>query len=985
MPKQTPLPFPEAAASAPPVVGPTAADDLTAPRPPAEPEAPASEAGALVERDDAASAAEVIDPGAAAAHSGSRVDAPTASANTGASPSDADPDRDGVPEADPAQAELPIAAPPAPLTTDVRRPPSGDRRPWWARLLARMMAPWVALTIEPEAPAEHAPDWNAADWHQRPVCYVLEDYGLSNALILDRACRETGLPSPLQPLPGDPLGRKRAYVALSRRNATALSSLPSLSPQPVSPKSHSGSLARLLDAHRADPALDVQLVPVSIFVGRAPDRSTGWFSVLFSENWTLVGRFRRLLGILLNGRHTLVRFSPPVSLRAIVDEGLPPERTVRKLSRVLRTHFRLIRAAVIGPDLSTRRLLVDRVLASPPVKDAIADEARRNGGPSDKTRADAWKKAHAAAYEIAADYSHPVVRSLSFILTPIWNRIYRGVLVHHLDRVKQDAPGHEVVYVPCHRSHMDYLLLSYLLYSRGIVPPHIVAGINLNLPVIGAVLRKGGAFFIRRSIRGSALYSAVLSEYVAQLVAGGYSIEYFIEGGRSRTGRLLQPKGGMIVMTVRAFLRQPTRPVLFQPVYIGYEKLMEGTSYLDELTGKPKQKESIWALLAGIPKVLRSNYGQVVVNFGEPIRLNDMLAQHAPDWNGQPVPEDEKPAWLGTTVDALAEQIQVNVNRAADVNPINLLALALLSTPKHAMGESDLLAQIALSKTLLAEVPYSEGDSDRVTVTPHTPAEIVAHGEEINVLSRTAHPLGDVLGVSGDNAVLLSYFRNNVLHLFTAASWIACCFQHNRRMSLPGVLRLGRSVYPFLQAELFLPWNEDQFARRLERTIAVFVREGLLEKVSDEDGGVLARNAGQTDEVFRLRAIGHSLQQAFERYYIAITVLVKNGAGTLSAGELESLCQLAAQRLSLLYAPAAPEFFDKTLFRGFIQKLRELRLVWADANGKLTFDERLDAWARDAKFILGRELRHTIEKVSPEAAKREAAADAAPEAPASDA
>ena len=147
------------------------------------------------------------------------------------------------------------------------------------------------------------------------------------------------------------------------------------------------------------------------------------------------------------------------------------------------------------------------------------------------------------------------------------------------------------------------------------------------------------------------------------------------------------------------------------------------------------------------------------------------------------------------------------------------------------------------------------------------------------------------------------------------------------------------------------------------------MREGLLQSSGDDDDGVLTRNDGQTDEVFRLRAIGHSLQQAFERYYIAISVLVKNGPGTLSAGELESLCQLAAQRLSLLYAPAAPEFFDKTLFRGFILKLRELRLVWADANGKLTFDERLDAWARDAKVILGRELRHTIEKISPEAAK----------------
>ena len=232
-------------------------------------------------------------------------------------------------------------------------------------------------------------------------------------------------------------------------------------------------------------------------------------------------------------------------------------------------------------------------------------------------------------------------------------------------------------------------------------------------------------------------------------------------------------------------------------------------------------------------------------------------------------------------------------------------------------------------------------------------------------LQGTLDPIGGPVGL----LVLLSYFLNNVLHLFTAAAWIACCFQHNRRMSLARVQELGRSVYPFLQAELFLPWSEDEFGERLVRTIDLFVREGLLERVSDDDGGILARNAGQTDEVFRLRAIGHSLQQAFERYYIAISVLVKNGAGTLSSGELESLCHLAAQRLSLLYAPAAPEFFDKTLFRGFIQKLRELRLVWVDENGKLTFDQRLATWAKDAKVILGRELRHTIEKISPETAK----------------
>lgn len=856
------------------------------------------------------------------------------------------------PPSDPAPEPKP---PLEPFSAGPRPPTRPAKRPLWANLMSKLADPWLTPSIEPEDPRQYV--------DTRPVCYVLEDYGLSNALILDRACRDAGMPSPLSPLPGDPLGRKRAYVALSRRNAGALI------PEPGSAKTHSGSLARLLQAHRANPELDVQLVPVSIFVGRSPDKASGWFSVLFSENWAIVGRFRRLLAILLNGRDTIVRFAAPVSIRDSIAEDLPPERTVRKLSRVLRTHFHRIREAVIGPDLSTRRLLVDQVLAAEPVREAIATQAKRDNIKPE----DAWKKAHAYAWEIAADYSNPVVRSASFLLTHVWNRIYDGVLVHHLDKFKEAAPGHEVVYVPCHRSHMDYLLLSYLLYERGIVPPHIAAGINLNLPVIGTILRKGGAFFMRRSFRGNPLYSAVFTEYVAQLVSGGYSLEYFIEGGRSRTGRLLQPKGGMISMTVRAFLRQPKKPVLFQPVYIGYEKLLEGNSYLDELSGRPKEKESIWALLWSIPKILRQNYGQVVVNFGEAIALSEVLAKHAPEWDGQALGEEDKPAWLSDTIDALADQINVRINAAADVNPINLLALALLSTPKHAMGEADLIAQIELCKTLLAEMPYS----DRVTISPHTPERIIAHGLDINVLQRIKHPLGDVLDVvSEDTAVLMSYYRNNVLHLFTAAAWIACCFQTNRRMVRSRVMKLGRSLYPFLQAELFLPWSEDEFAERIDRTIDVFVREGLLQLVNEDDGGILQRNAGQTDEVFRLRAIGHSLQQAFERYYIAISVLVKNGPGVLGAAELESLCQQSAQRLSLLYAPAAPEFFDKTLFRGFIQKLRELKLVWPDENSKLVFDERLDAWAKDAKVILGRELRHTIERVSPEAAKPEAEAPA---------
>jgi glycerol-3-phosphate O-acyltransferase len=849
------------------------------------------------------------------------------------------------------QPSLPLPPPdealsPAKLTARIPALPPVPP-PLWARLMEKLLAPWIEIQRTPTVPPFQV---------DRPICYVIENYGLSNMLILDRACREAGLPSPLAPLAGDPLGRKRAYIALSRRGGGWFT-------RPKN-RSHSDGLSRLLMAHKLYPQQDVQLVPVSIFVGRAPNRQSGWFSVLFSENWALVGRFRRLLAILLNGRDTLVQFSPSVRVRDNLSEDLPHERAVRKASRLLRGHFHRIRTTVIGPDLSTRRLLVDRVLDAEPVRKAIADQARRDNS----EYLEAWKKAHAAAWEIAADYSNPVVRSLSFMLTGFWNRIYDGVDVHHLDLLKEVAPGHEVIYVPCHRSHMDYLLLSYLLYARGIVPPHIAAGVNLNLPVVGSILRRGGAFFLRRSFKANALYSAVFSEYVAQLIGDGFPIEYFIEGGRSRTGRLLAPKGGMLAMTLRGYLRAPRRPVVFQPVYIGYEKLIEGKSYLDELTGQPKQKETIWALVRAGFQVLRGHYGKVAVNFGEPVFLDDVLASHAPDWRARQA-ADEKPGWINGAVEDLAQRIHVNINRAADVNPVNLLALALLSTPKHAMSEADLLAQLALSKKLLATVPYGP----RITVTAMIPQQIISYGEEMGVVTRRQHPLGDVLSLEGETAVLQSYYRNNVLHLFCAASWVALCFQNNRRMSRAGLLRLGRNIYPFLKEELFLPWDEDGFAAHLDATIDVFVAEGLLTAASDEEGGILARGPGQTDEVFRLRAIAHSLQQAFERYFIAITTLVKNGPRTLSAGELETLCHLTAQRLSLLYAPAAPEFFDKSLFRGFIQKLRELKLVWVGENGKLDFDERLTVWEKDARFVLSRELRHTITKMSPEAVSKVAA------------
>ncbi|MEY2113834.1 MULTISPECIES: glycerol-3-phosphate 1-O-acyltransferase PlsB [Rhodanobacter] len=829
--------------------------------------------------------------------------------------------------------------------------PARPRAPWWFNLAGQLLQPWVRIRRDPAEPA-------ALLQAGVPVCYVIERDGFSDALILQRACREAGLPNPMQPLAGT--RRRRSVFALARRDGSLLGRNRKRNPNEA--------LRQLVHSLEGLPESDIQIMPVSIYVGRAPSRDSGWFRVLFSENWVMVGRFRRMLALLLNGRDTVVHFSTPVSLRQTLEEsgGITPERFARKVSRVLRTHFHRIRAAVIGPDLSHKRTVVDAVLNAEPVRAAIAATAAKEK----ISHAKAWRKAHQLVLEIAADYSHPVVRSASFLLSNFWNKLYDGIAMHHFDKARAAAPGHEVIYVPCHRSHADYLLMSYQLHVSGVVVPHIAAGVNLDLPLIGPILRRGGAFFLRRSFRGNALYSVVFNEYVAQLIDRGVPMEYFIEGGRSRTGRLLAPRAGMLAMTIRAFLRAPRRPVLFQPVYIGYEKLMEGKSYIGELSGQPKEKESLLGLLKGL-KVLRQRYGHVALNFGEPIELTPLLDAASDHWRSAGTDPEAKPEWLGAVTDRLAKQIQVNINRAADVNPINLLALALLATPKHAMAESDLLTQLDLGKAMLEELPYS----DRITLTPMNPAAIIAYGEQMGWIQRVQHPLGDVLTATGERAVLLSYFRNNVLHLTATAAWVACCFLNNRRMSRSSILRLGRIIYPFIQGELFLPWDEDGFVAQLQATIDFFVRRGLLEAVAD--GRVLERSPGQDDGAFQLRVIARSLIQAFERYYITIAALVKNGPHTLTGAELENACSLTAQRLSLLNELTAPEFFDKALFRGFIQKLRERRIVWTDDAGKLDYDASLEGMVRDARVILSREVRHSILKITPGGDKEPAAGDPA--------
>jgi glycerol-3-phosphate O-acyltransferase len=699
---------------------------------------------------------------------------------------------------------------------------------------------------------------------------------------------------------------------------------------------------------------DIQVIPVTVLVGRAPDRETGLAKIFFSESWEIGGRLRRLFSIFFNGRSTFVQFSPAISLRELANEELGAARSLRKISRILRVHFSQVRSAAIGPDLSHRRTVVDGILASPTVVKAIEDQAK-----ADKTSTQkAWKKARSYAFEIAADYSYTFVRLAAMSLSWFWNRIYDGVDLKHFREFQKLAPDYEVIYVPCHRSHIDYLLVSYFVYHNGLVPPHVAAGVNLNLPVLGRFVRMGGAFFLRRSFRAQKLYAAVFNEYLSRILAQGTAIEYFIEGTRSRTGRLLVPKGGMLSMTVRAYLRSPERPVMFQPIYVGYERLVEGASYTAELSGQSKKSESLADLLK-VFGILRNKYGEVHVSFGEPIFLDSVLDDHQANWR-EDSKTGEKPAWLNPVIDQLGSRIMTGINQAANVNPINLLAAILLATPKHALGRTELLAQLSLYLDMLQHCQYS----DRITFTEKTAEEVIAHGFDMGVLETHEHPLGEIIAVKPAQAVLLTYFRNNISHLVAVPSLVAAGFLNSRRVDRSRLNRIAVAVYPFLQNELFLPWDETGFLAALDNTIQWMQQRGLL--LQTENDVDLERVEGSTAEALQLELLGRILLQTFERYFITIAVLVKNGSGVLTRTQLERLCMLTAQRISLLNEFDAPEFYDKNLFRQFIDLLREHGVLRVNAAGKLEFEDNIKDITEDAKTLLGKEIRHGIIRVAPQ-------------------
>ncbi|MFA0312147.1 glycerol-3-phosphate 1-O-acyltransferase [Vibrio splendidus] len=763
----------------------------------------------------------------------------------------------------------------------------------------------------------------------KPIVYALPFRSSVDLLTLQKHALELGLPDPFSKLEINDKSLQR-FVFISSRKTL-------LQDDDYVPSSSIEVFSELLSLHAEDSELDVQVIPATVLWGRKPGKENNQKPYLQAMNG-----LEKSKAVLLAGRDCLVRFSPVVSLRYMANSHGTDSTIAHKLARVARIHFSRQKLAASGPNLPSRQALFDRLLKSEAIKKAIEDEAEAKNISIEK----ASKEAQDIMDEIAANFSYSLIKRGEKILGWLWNKLYQGLHISNASTVRKLAQdGHEIVYVPCHRSHMDYLLLSYVLYHEGMVPPHIAAGINLNFFPAGPIFRHGGAFFIRRSFKGNKLYSTIFREYLAELFAKGYSVEYFSEGGRSRTGRLLQAKTGMLAMTIQAMLRGMNRPVTLVPVYIGYEHVMEVATYAKELRGKRKEKENASLVIRTLRKL--RNFGKGYVNFGEPIQLNQYLNEHAPEWTKDIDPMGtSKPQWMNPVVNDLATKMMTHINDAAATNALTLCATALLASRQRALSRDSLVSQINCYLSLLKNVPYS----DTFTVPKDSAEDLVKHAESLNKFLIESDSMGDIISLDRHQSILMTYYRNNIIHLFALPSLIAQMTIRQHGLTNDAIQENVAAIYPFLKKELFLSYDEAQLESVVASIIGELVGQGML-VVSDNQVTINQSNSQA------LMLLGRTISETLQRYSIALNLLAENP--DLDKSDLEQKSQDIAQRLGRLQGINAPEFFDKGVFASMFATLKQQQYLDNDGNCDL---EKTQQFAKLLYSMLYPEVRLTIQE-----------------------
>jgi glycerol-3-phosphate O-acyltransferase len=385
------------------------------------------------------------------------------------------------------------------------------------------------------------------------------------------------------------------------------------------------------------------------------------------------GFLHSMVAFFRNYRRAQFRMGEPIDLQRFIQENPQDSDEViaRKVRSALHHHLARETRAVFGPPLKPTERLIDETMRDRQLRKALDAHAASVSRRPESV----YREARRNLQAIAARPSPTTLAFASPVLDWIFQRIYDGIEVHEagLHRALKHAGHAPIVLCPSHKSHVDYLVLSWVLWNRGYAVPLVAAGANLSFWPLGPFLRRCGAFFLRRSFKGDPIYSEAFQAYVRKLVLDGIHQEFFPEGGRSRTGKLLPPKLGMFTWQVEAVLGGSRNDLIFVPVSIDYEKVVESGSYSKELAGGEKKPEDLKALLTA-PKVLTARYGRIHLTFDEPLSLVELMRSRGLT-PGEPVTEEQRKG----LVRALGNRVMYGISKVSTVTPHALVSAALLA------------------------------------------------------------------------------------------------------------------------------------------------------------------------------------------------------------------------------------------------------------------------------------------------------------------
>ncbi|MCY4095524.1 MAG: 1-acyl-sn-glycerol-3-phosphate acyltransferase [Gammaproteobacteria bacterium] len=708
------------------------------------------------------------------------------------------------------------------------------------------------------------------------LVYVLERRSLFDLIVLDLVATQLGIENPL--IAYEDLNEQRRFFFLNRAVGAR---------GKVTMYRFSERMQRIQTRLTLEEPPPVMLLPISIYWGRTNEKEGSIARRVVSEEWRTSSGLRRLLGVLFARSDVLVAIHPAIDWRAatIANRSIP--LNLRHIARILRTTFKAARVAALGPALVSRRSLV-RELASQGQSDPKLIVERRR-----------------AANQLVSNMSYPAMRVLKRVLDIFWRRVYDRIELLNVQRTFDIAATHTIVYVPNHRSHVDYLILSYMLFTKGIAIPYIAAGDNLNLPVIGGLLRRCGAFFMRRSYRDDPAYRTLLADYLTFLLKNDHSLEFFIEGTRSRPGWMLEPRLGLLRMIMELQHQEPSRPVAFVPVYIAYERLIESESYRAELLGASKRSENLRDAFSAI-KLLRQHLGTIQVSLGKPLELSKLVKEVNTDSNA---------------VQLVASRVAYAINDSAILSPSNLVASAIFSFGTSSISAQQLADRIDFLRGLVRV----ESLKHDFTVAAEGASDLLNHVDELGMFERD----DEDIHITNEILANLAWFRNNTLHTLATPAIVAVVLlnQHEPTTKLE-IVRQVAGLLPHVAA--VLKFSND--LRSVKRWLTHFRNASLVSE--DEQGQVsISEPSSRIDS--DLQGLGNLIMPVLECMYVLITYVIVRKPHTLTREELVD------QSLTLIHQIADDQQkdamlgFDNRFFESFLEQLIKSNLLLLNPEEKL--------------------------------------------------